>query len=81
MKVGGRPAPVGAAIPSDDLWLGVICQANPEIAGSPRNIYRYSVWGQARGVELLDECLGGNLQHSTKLRIPWFLPRQSVQPG
>ena len=26
----------------DDLWLGVICQSSPEIAGSPRNIFRYS---------------------------------------
>ena len=36
----------------DDLWLGVICQSNPEIAGSPRNIFRYSGvvtfwWGRA----------------------------------
>ena len=27
----------------DELWLGVICQSNAEIAGSPRNIFRYSL--------------------------------------
>ena len=28
------------AISSDDLWIGVICQPNLEIAGSPRKVYR-----------------------------------------
>jgi hypothetical protein len=27
----------------DDLWIGVKGQSNPEIAGSPRNIFRYSL--------------------------------------
>ena len=27
----------------DDLWVGVKCQANPEIAGSPRNAFRCSL--------------------------------------
>jgi hypothetical protein len=27
----------------DELWLGVKCQSNPEIAGSPRNVLRYSL--------------------------------------
>ena len=27
----------------DDLWLGVKGQANSVIAGSPRNVFRYSV--------------------------------------
>ena len=40
MKIGGRPEPVVVAITSDDLWLAVICQANLEIAGSPRKVYR-----------------------------------------
>ena len=26
----------------EELWLGVKCQSNPEIAGSPRNVLRYS---------------------------------------
>jgi hypothetical protein len=58
----------------DDLWVGVKCQANLEIAGSPRNAFRCSpgilsrhggsVNGSARGLaayqpEPNDECRGG----------------------
>ena len=39
----------------DDLWLGVICQSNPEIAGSPRNIFRYSARLIFCVVERLDD--------------------------
>ena len=28
---------------SDELWIGVKCQSNAEIAGSPRNSFRASV--------------------------------------
>ena len=42
MKIGGRPEPVVVSKTWDDLCLGVICLSNPEIAGSPRNIFRYS---------------------------------------
>ena len=28
---------------SDELWVGVKCQSNAEIAGSPRNAFRCSV--------------------------------------
>ncbi len=42
-KSGRRPEPVVVTRTWDDLWLGVICLPNREIAGSPRNIYRYSV--------------------------------------
>ena len=42
MRFGGRPEPVNVAMFWDDLWLGAICQTNLEIAGSPRNILRYS---------------------------------------
>ena len=70
MKVWGRPEPIIAAKMSDDLRLEVICQSKPEIAGSLRNIFRYSVKCFFMGVELLDECLRGNSWHLTKLRIP-----------
>ena len=70
MKVERRPVLVIAAKMSDDLRLGVICQSKPEIAGSLRNIYRYSVKCFIMGVELLDECLQRKLRHLTKLRIP-----------
>ncbi len=29
---------------SDELWVAVKCQSNLEIAGSPRNVLRYSLW-------------------------------------
>ncbi len=29
----------------DELWIGVKCQSNPEIAGSPRNSFRASLGG------------------------------------
>jgi len=43
MKIRRRPEPVAAAKAWDDLRLAVICQSNSEIAGSPRNIFRYSL--------------------------------------
>jgi hypothetical protein len=33
---------VSVAKGSDELWVGVKCQSNAEIAGSPRNVLRYS---------------------------------------
>jgi hypothetical protein len=35
----------------DDLWLGVKGQTNSVIAGSPRNVFRYSVRRSAPEVE------------------------------
>jgi hypothetical protein len=42
-KTRWRTEPGSVAIDSDDLWLGVKNQTNPEIAGSPRNSFRASV--------------------------------------
>jgi hypothetical protein len=36
----------------DDLWVGVKSLSNWEIAGSPRNIFRYSLIKQRREVGL-----------------------------
>ena len=36
---------------SDDLWIGVKGLSNWEIAGSPRNIFRYSLAGFVTEVE------------------------------
>ena len=41
-KADWRPEPVIIAIIWDEVWLEVICLTNSEIAGSPRNIFRYS---------------------------------------
>ena len=38
-----RTEPVLAENSLDDLWIGVKGQSNPVIAGSPRNILRYSL--------------------------------------
>ena len=52
MKIGRKPAPVRVTNLWDDLCVEVICQSNPEIAGSPRNIFRYSVPLMPRGKAL-----------------------------
>ena len=46
-----RYEPVNVEKFSDELWLGVKCQSNPELAGSPRNVLRYSVDLILLGVE------------------------------
>ena len=51
MKIGRRPEPVSVAIGWDEVWLEVICLTNSEIAGSPRNIFRYSLKDLSIGVE------------------------------
>jgi len=69
MKIEGKPEPVVVAITWDDLWIGVICQTNLEIAGSPRKVYRdrgYDKRGGGRATEWVTKRKRGN---STKLRI------------
>ena len=39
---------------SDELWIGVKGQTNLEIAGSPRNIFRYSLAQLSNGGRALD---------------------------
>ena len=46
-----RTEPASVAIDWDDLWLGVKGQSSSEIAGSPRNIFRYSLRNFVREVE------------------------------
>jgi hypothetical protein len=43
---------------SDDLWVGVKCQSNTEIAGSPRNALRCSPAIGAGGGRALLACGG-----------------------
>ena len=40
---------------SDELWIGVKGQSSSEIAGSPRNIFRYSLETCLQEVE---HCMG-----------------------
>ena len=59
----------------DDLWVGVKCQANPEIAGSPRNAFRCSP-GQEHTAEVASRIGTGacRLPTRTKRRMPWCVP-------
>ena len=38
-----RNEPTDVEKSADELWVGVKCQSNQELAGSPRNAFRYSV--------------------------------------
>ena len=42
----------------DELWIGVKCQTNPEIAGSRRNSFRASVIPFSTGGRALNEVGG-----------------------
>ncbi len=53
----------------DELWVEVICQSNPEIAGSPRNIFKYSLLCSTCGVEILNGRDERKRVRLTKLRI------------
>ena len=37
-----RSEPTNVEKLADEVWLGVKCQSNPELAGSPRNVFRRS---------------------------------------
>ncbi len=43
---------------SDELWIGVKCQTNPEIAGSRRNNFRVSASAFNHGGRALNEVGG-----------------------
>ena len=60
MRTKWRPEPVIGEMIWDDLRLEVICQSNLEIAGSPRDIFRYSLLWLCCGVELLENVGGSN---------------------
>ena len=62
---------IGVEKPWDELCIGVKCQTNAEIAGSPRNSFRASVLQEANGGKALIG-LGAftGLPNSVKLRIP-----------
>jgi len=48
----------------DELWVGVKCQSNLEIAGSPRNVLRYSL---TCFVEEVEHWMGAGPYRVTKL--------------
>ena len=75
-----RPEPVVVSITWDDMWLEVICLTNSEIAGSPRNIFRYSLKDKLRG-RALDGHIERKLDGPIKLRILRNLLAESVRSG
>ena len=50
---------------SDELWVGVKCQSNAEIAGSPRNALRCSPGFEAAGGRALLLCGGFTAYQAT----------------
>lgn len=50
---------------SDELWVGVKCQSNTEIAGSPRNVLRYSRGIDTPGGRALLLCGGFTAYQAT----------------
>ena len=49
---------------SDEVWIGVKGQSNWEIAGSPRNIFRYSLAEFALAVKHSSSLGGASLPDS-----------------
>jgi hypothetical protein len=68
---------VGVEKPSDELWMGVKGQSNSEIARTPRNIFRYSVWmNLQRGRALIG--LGGFTAYQTQTNSECAVGCQAV---
>ena len=66
----------------DELWVGVKGQSNSEIAGSPRNIFRYSLGPLSDGGRALDGLgtfKGYRTQPNSEYRT--LLLRESVPEG
>src|SRR5690606_15839640 len=66
---------------ADELWVGVTCQANREIAGSPRNGFWASL---ARWPSEVEHWIGAGahrLPTRTKLRMPVARTRGSETAG
>ena len=73
-----KPELTNVAKLGDELWVGVICQTNSEIACSPRNNFRVSVTCSVPEVEHWMGKGAYSLPNSTKLRMPVL---QSVAVG
>ena len=68
-----RSEPTDVEKSVDELRLGVKCQSNQELAGSPRNAFRHSVgrWTYLTGGRALVLCGRRNVvPNNVKLRIP-----------
>ena len=59
-----RNEPTDVEKSADELWVGVKCQSNQELAGSPRNAFRHSVRNILQEVEHWF-CAGGEMLYQT----------------
>ena len=59
-----RNEPTDVEKSADELWVGVKCQSNQELAGSPRNAFRHSVRFILQEVEHWF-CAGGETLYQT----------------
>ena len=64
-KTKWRSEPTNVEKLADELWLGVKCQSNSELAGSPRNVLRRSGSGSLVGVK---HCFAAGWETGTKAR-------------
>ena len=55
----------------DELWVEVKCQSNPEIAGSPRNVFRYSLGLKMNGGRALNGLGAVRLPNPIKPPMPF----------
>jgi hypothetical protein len=65
-----RPEPTDVAKSGDELWVGVKCQTNLDIAGSPRNSFGVSAGGSVAEVEHRIGKRAYRLSTRTELRMP-----------
>ena len=63
------------------MWLEVICLTNSEIAGSPRNIFRYSLRLNLTGVEHWMDSALARAQVQTNSEYCKLLPRSQSDPA
>src|SRR3712207_6692199 len=69
-NAGWRAEPIDGSKSRDELWVEVKCQTNLEIAGSPRNAFRFSLGADRRGGRALAGRAGESLATPTKPRMP-----------
>ena len=59
-----RNEPTDVEKSADEMWVGVKCQSNQELAGSPRNAFRHSVRDILQEVEHWF-CAGVEMMYQT----------------
>ena len=82
VKTAWRSEPVLVENSLDELRVGVKGQSNSEIAGSPRNIFRYSLAKKnAGGKALIGLGASPGYRTLSNSECRTFVPRESVREG